>query len=151
MAPPGETNRRPYADSRDNGVSNRRSLPILRRQTQCWNHHAQFALRIGSAASEEQAMSENQRKRRWSAEVTAHSDALDLEPDVFEKENAGEVARSLKRSAEASDRRKSSPFRSAMSMLTFYINRAGRNLCPERKQTLEAAKGRLRELFRRDR
>jgi hypothetical protein len=96
-------------------------------------------------------MSENQRKRRWSAEVTAHSNALDLEPDVFEKENAGEVAQSLKRSAEASDRRKSSPFRSAMSMLTFYINRAGRNLRPERKQTLEAAKGRLRELFRRDR
>jgi hypothetical protein len=141
----------PAGQPTTSGGSNRRSLPVLPRQTQCRNHHAQFALKIGSAASEEQAMSENQRKRRWSAEVTAHSDALDLEPDVFEKENAAEVARSLKRSAEASDRRKSSPYRSAMSMLTFYINRAGRNLPPERKQTLEAAKGRLRELFRRNR
>jgi len=96
-------------------------------------------------------MPENQRKKRWSADVTAHSDALDLEPNVFEKDNAGEIARSLKRSAEASDRRKSSPYRSAMSMLTFYINRAGRNLPAERKQTLEAAKGKLRELFGRNR
>ena len=96
-------------------------------------------------------MPESQRKKRWSADATAHSDALDLEPNVFEKESAAEIARSLKRSAEASNRRKSSPFRSAMSMLTFYINRAGRNLPPERKQTLEAAKGRLRELFARDR
>ena len=72
------------------------------------------------------------------------------EPNVFEKESADQVARSLKRSAEASDRRKSSAFRSAMSMLTFYINRAGRNLPSERKQTLEAAKGRLRALFGRN-
>ena len=89
-------------------------------------------------------------KKKWSADVTARSDALDLEPNVFEKESADEVARSLKRSAEASDRRKSSAFRSAMSMLTFYINRAGRNLPSERKQTLEAAKGRLRALFGRN-
>ena len=72
-------------------------------------------------------MVENQQKSRWSANVTAHSDALDLEPKVFEKESAGEIAASLKRSAESSDRRKTSAFRSAMSMLTFYINRAGRN------------------------
>lgn len=96
-------------------------------------------------------MPENHRKKRWSADVTAHSDALDLESKVFEKENAADIARSLKRSAEASDRRKSSPFRSAMSMLTFYINRAGRNLPAERKRTLEAAKGKLRELFGRKR
>ena len=95
-------------------------------------------------------MPESQRKR-WSSDVTAHSDALDLEPDVFEQENAGDIARSLKRSAEASGRRKSSPFRSAMSMLTFYINRAGRNLTAERRRTLEAAKGKLRELFGRKR
>jgi hypothetical protein len=123
----------------------------LPRQTQHWNHLAQFALWAISAETEELGMSENQAKRRWSADVTAHSDALDLEPNVFEKENAGEIARSLKRSAESSDRRKSSPFRSAMSMLTFYINRAGRNLPPERKQTLEAAKERLRQLFGRNR
>ena len=90
-----------------------------------------------------------QGKNRWSADVTAHSDALDLEPKVFEKESAGEFAASLKRSAESSDRRKTSPFRSAMSMLTFYINRAGRILPPERKQTLEAAKEKLRKLFGR--
>jgi hypothetical protein len=105
----------------------------------------------GWRRGKERVMPENQRKKRWSAEVTAHSDALDLEPNVFEKDNAGEIARSLKRSAEASDRRKSSPYRSAMSMLTFYINRAGRNLPAERKQTLEAAKGKLRELFGRNR
>ncbi len=95
-------------------------------------------------------MSENQRKNRWSAQVTAHSDALDLEPKVFEKKTAGAIAASLKRSAELSDRRKTSAFRSAMSMLTFYINRAGRNLPTERKHTLEAAKGKLREMFGRN-
>lgn len=114
------------------------------------NDLTQFALGR-RAASEERAVPENHRKKRWSADVTAHSDALDLESKVFEKENAADIARSLKRSAEASDRRKSSPFRSAMSMLTFYINRAGRNLPAERKRTLEAAKGKLRELFGRKR
>jgi hypothetical protein len=78
-------------------------------------------------------------KNRWSADVTAHSDALDLEPKVFEKKSAGEIAKSLKRSAESSD-----------SMLTFYMNRAGRNLPTERKRTLEAAKERLRALFGRN-
>jgi uncharacterized protein DUF3175 len=86
---------------------------------------------------------------KWSADVTKRSDSLDLEPGVFEKKSAQEIARSLKRSAETSDRRKSSAFRSAMSMLTFYINRAGRNLPPERKRTLETAKERLRALFGR--
>jgi hypothetical protein len=89
-------------------------------------------------------------KNRWSADVTAHSDALDLELKVFEKKSAGEIAKSLKRSAESSDRRKSSAFRSAMSMLTFYMNRAGRNLPTKRKRTLEAAKERLRALFGRN-
>jgi hypothetical protein len=92
-----------------------------------------------------------QRRNRWSADVTAHSDALDLEPKVFEKETAGAIAASLERSAESSDRRKTSAFQSATSMLTFYINRAGRNLPAERKHTLEAAKGKLRELFGRSR
>jgi hypothetical protein len=94
-------------------------------------------------------MAQSQKKNRWSADVTAHSDALDLEPKVFEKESAEEIAKSLKRSAESSDRRKSSAFRSAMSMLTFYINRAGRNLPAERRHTLEAAKEKLRGLFGR--
>ena len=95
-------------------------------------------------------MPRHQPKNRWSADVTAHSDALDLEPKVFEKRSAGQIAKSLKRSAESSDRRKTSAFRSAMSMLTFYVNRAGRNLPTERKRTLEAAKERLRELFGRN-
>lgn len=64
--------------------------------------------------------------RKWSAEVTAHSDALDLKKHLFEAKNPKTIARSLKRSAEHSHRRKAEPFRSAMSMLTFYINRAGR-------------------------
>jgi len=88
-------------------------------------------------------------ERRWSHEVTERSDALDLEEDVFNKSNPAAIAASLKKSAEASDRRKATPYRSAMSMLTFYINRAGRNLPPERKQTLEAAKEKLREVFGR--
>jgi hypothetical protein len=95
-------------------------------------------------------MSSARQKNRWSADVTEHSDALDLEPKVFEKKTAGQIAASLKRSAESSDRRKSSPFQSAMSMLTFYMNRAGRNLPHERKRTLEAAKDKLRVLFGRD-
>jgi hypothetical protein len=94
-------------------------------------------------------MAPAQQKRKWSAEVTAHSDALDLERQVFTKPTAEEIARSLKQSAEVSDRRKSNPFRSAMSMLNLYINRAGRNLSPRRKKVLEAAKGKLRELFGR--
>jgi hypothetical protein len=89
-------------------------------------------------------------KGRWSAEVTAHSDALDLEPKVFEKKSAGQIATSLKRSAESSSRRKSSPFRSAMTMLTFYMNRAGSNLPTERKHTLNEAKQKLRGLFGRN-
>jgi Protein of unknown function (DUF3175) len=94
-------------------------------------------------------MSQNHRTKKWSAEVTAHSDALDLEPNVFGKKDPGEIAASLKRSAESSDRRKSSAFRSAMSMLNLYVNRAGRNLLPGRNQTLEAAKEELRRLFGR--
>lgn len=85
----------------------------------------------------------------WSAEATAHSDTLDLEPDVF-KGSADDIARSLKHSAETSGRRKSPLYRPAMSMLTFYINRAGRNLPAARKRTLERAKDKLRALFGRE-
>jgi hypothetical protein len=94
-------------------------------------------------------MSQSKRTEKWSAQVTAHSDALDLERNVFSKEDPSEIAQSLKRSAESSERRKSDPFRSAMSMLTFYINHAGRNLSPSRKRRLEAAKTKLRALFSR--
>ena len=87
--------------------------------------------------------------RRWSAEVTEHSNALDLEHDVFKQRSAKKIARSLKRSARSSPRRKSSAYRSAMSMLTFYINRAGRNLSPTQRRTLEKAKDELRAAFGR--
>ena len=85
-------------------------------------------------------------KQKWSKQVTEHSDAMDLEPDVFKGE-APQIARSLKRSAEHSERRKAPPLRSALSMLTFYINRAGKNLAPARKRELERAKDELRELY----
>jgi len=90
------------------------------------------------------------RKEKWSAEVTEHSDALDLEEHIFESDDPKRIARSLKRSAERSDRRKAEPFRSAMSMLTFYINRAGDNLPAGRKKVLEAAKDELRREFGRE-
>ena len=86
-------------------------------------------------------------KRKWSAEVTEHSDALELEPHVFEKDEPKEIAASLKRSADRSGKRKSEPFRSAMSMLTFYINRAGKNLPASRKKVLEEAKDELRRAY----
>jgi hypothetical protein len=86
--------------------------------------------------------------QRWSSEVTRHSNALDLEPRVF-KGTPEEIARSLKRSAERSTRRKATPFRSALSMLVFYENRAGKNLPASRKRALEQAKDVLRRLFGR--
>jgi len=85
--------------------------------------------------------------KRWSQQVTENSNALDLENKVFAQDDPRRIARSLKRSAERSDRRKSEPFRSAMSMLTFYINRAGHNLSKERRAHLESAKDELRALF----
>ena len=95
------------------------------------------------------AMGKQQAKKKWSGGVTEHSDALDLEPHVFESHDAKAIARSLKRSAEASRRRKPEPYRSAMSMLTFYINRAGKNLDSSQRQVLEAAKNELRTAFGR--
>ena len=87
--------------------------------------------------------------RKWSAEVTTHSHALDLEKDVFTWKDPKRIAASLKRSAETSTQRKADPYRSAMSMLTFYINRAGKNLPAARKRTLESAKDELRREFGR--
>jgi hypothetical protein len=86
---------------------------------------------------------------RWSKRVMQTSDALDLEPGVFSQRDPKQIALSLKRSAQASRRRKSDPFSSAMSMLTFYINRAGKQLSPERRRTLNAAKLELRKAFDR--
>lgn len=90
-------------------------------------------------------------RERWSQRVTAHSNALDLEPGVFRLEDPRAIALSLKRSAERSRRRKTTPFRSAMSMLNFFINRAGRQLTAEQRARLEAAKDELRALYDRPR
>jgi hypothetical protein len=89
-------------------------------------------------------------QRRWSGRVTRTSNALDLDQGVFSQRSARSIALSLKRSAERSRRRKSEPFRSAMSMLNLYINRAGKNLSAERKRTLERTKVELRRVFHRN-
>lgn len=89
------------------------------------------------------------KSKYWSDEVTKHSNALDLEEGVFTHGDPHEIARSLKRSAEASTRRKSSPYRSAMSMLVFYINRAGKDLPERQKRVLEDAKNEFRKVFGR--
>ena len=91
------------------------------------------------------------KRKRWSQQVTETSSALGLEQGVFSKDDPGSIARSLKRSADRSRRRKSDPFRSATSMLTFYINRAGKQLPRSRLKRLEAAKDELRDLYGRPR
>lgn len=89
------------------------------------------------------------RGKRWSASVTKRSNALDLTPGIFTCADPKKIARSLKRSAERSDRRRGTPYQSAISMLTFYINRAGANLPERQKRVLARAKEELRTLYRR--
>jgi hypothetical protein len=103
-----------------------------------------------SASTGKRAVGNAQSTRKWSAGVMARSDALDLESGVFKARDPRQVALSLKHSAEASQRRKSTPFRSAMSMLNFEINRAGRNLSAERRRVLNQAKVELRKIFHRE-
>ncbi|MER3423424.1 MAG: hypothetical protein C4293_09535 [Nitrospiraceae bacterium] len=90
------------------------------------------------------------KRRYWSGAVMKHSHALDLEPGIFTSPSPHNIAASLKRSAEASKRRKGTPYQSAMSMLNFYINRAGKTLSARRKRILERAKTELRKLFGRE-
>jgi hypothetical protein len=87
--------------------------------------------------------------RYWSADVTQHSNAMDLVKGVFAQPSAASIARSVSASAEHSTRRKGSPFRSALSMITFYVNRAGTNLSATRKRVLMRAKDELRALYGR--
>jgi uncharacterized protein DUF3175 len=94
-------------------------------------------------------MAQSRSRRKWSAKVIATSDALDLEKNVFRTRDPERIAASLKRSAERSKRRKGTPFQSAMSMLTFFINRAGKNLPATEKRKLERAKTELRRQFGR--
>ena len=89
--------------------------------------------------------------RRWSARVTQRSNALDLQSKVFKSTNPRRIALSLKRSAQASKRRKGTPYQSAMSMLNFYVNRAGQTLPDTQRKRLDAAKDELRALFKRPR
>jgi len=96
------------------------------------------------------ATTHSKTNEKWSADVTEHSDALNLENNIFESKDPKKIAASLKRSAEESDRKKSAPYRSAMSMLTFYINRAGKNLEASQKEVLEQAKDELRKAFGRE-
>ncbi|HUV80939.1 MAG TPA: DUF3175 domain-containing protein [Patescibacteria group bacterium] len=86
--------------------------------------------------------------KNWSGYVTRHSFALDLAEGIFTWDDPRKIAASLKKSAKESGRRKGTPFQSAMSMLNFYINRAGRNLKPQRKRILEQAKTELKKLFK---
>jgi RNA polymerase-interacting CarD/CdnL/TRCF family regulator len=102
-----------------------------------------------SHAAHAMARTKRSQRKRWSQRVTETSNALDLEGGVFNLRDPAAIARSLKRSAEQSRRRKSDPYRSAMSMLTFYINRAGRNLGARQRRTLERAKEALRAAFGR--
>ncbi len=95
------------------------------------------------------AKSNGKSKSRWSGQVTKRSDALDLEKGVFKKRSARQIALSLKRSAEHSKRRKGTPYQSAMSMLTFEINRAGKRMSAGRRHILENAKDELRKAFGR--
>jgi|SRR5205814_10068686 len=87
--------------------------------------------------------------RRWSARVTQRSNALELQPKVFKSTNPRRIALSLKRSAQASKQRKGTPYQSAMSMLNFYVNRAGKSLPQKQKRVLERAKTELRDVFGR--
>jgi Protein of unknown function (DUF3175) len=88
--------------------------------------------------------------KKWSADVTEHSDALDVESGIFESNDPSRIAASLKHSAEKSDRLKGTAYQSAMSMLTFYINRAGKNLPQKQKDVLDDAKEELRKAFGRE-
>jgi hypothetical protein len=85
--------------------------------------------------------------KKWSGKVTQTSNALDLENRVFTQTDPAQIAASLKRSANKSHRRKGTPYQSAMSMLNFYINRAGKNLPGKQKDILEQAKNELRKVF----
>jgi hypothetical protein len=102
-----------------------------------------------SARKSRRSLGKGGKPRRWSADVTRHSNALNLQPEIFRSTNARRIALSLKRSAEHSKRRKGTPYQSAMSTLNFYINRAGKNLPQKQKRVLERAKDELRKAFGR--
>ena len=103
-----------------------------------------------SSRKSRRSLGEGGKARRWSARVTQRSNALDLQRNIFKSTNPRRIALSLKRSAERSKRRKGTPYLSAMLMLNFYINRAGKNLPQKQKRILQRAKDELRDVFGRD-
>lgn len=126
---------------------------------QARHSHAAKSARKTTPAHKKPAKSSGRRKaparksatpKRWSQGVTKHSNALDLKQRVFTLHDPKKIAASLKRSAERSTRRKTNPYRSALSMLTFYINRAGKTLPKTQRERLEQAKGELKRQFHRD-
>lgn len=104
---------------------------------------------MATHAAHPQKKASRTKSQKWSDGVTKHSNALDLQSRIFKSSSSETIARSLKRSAERSQRRKGTPYQSAMSMLNFYINRAGKNLPGRQKKILERAKTKLRGLFNR--
>jgi phosphoenolpyruvate carboxylase len=117
--------------------------------SKCGGNQEALAWLVPETQRENAMTASHHQDHKWSADATEHSDALDLEKNIFKSDDPKEIASSLKNSAEKSKRRKAEPYRSAMSMLTFYINRAGENLSDEERKTLEAAKSELRNLFGR--
>jgi hypothetical protein len=118
----------------------RSGRPPRQRHAHAAVHHRAKAARQSSAVG----------KKKWSHQVMETSDAMDIENDIFKTGSAESIAQSLKQSSTKSRRRKGTPFQSAMSMLNFYINRAGRNLPRSRRDTLQQAKRKLREAFGRE-
>jgi hypothetical protein len=118
----------------------RSGRPPRQRHTQAHARHRAKSAKSGGASS----------SHKWSHHVMETSDAMDIQHDIFKTGSAESIAQSLKRSSAQSHRRKGTPFQSAMSMLNFYINRAGRNLPKERRDTLQQAKRKLREAFGRE-
>jgi hypothetical protein len=123
------------------------STPISRRKSLVKRPSSGRAPAKRARAARSAGRSTSRSKRKWSAEVSKRSDAMDLQPGVFKLTSARGIAQSLKKSAEASHRRKSTPFRSGMSMLNFEINRAGKGLSAARRRVLERAKIELRAAF----
>jgi hypothetical protein len=107
------------------------------------------SVRCSSLNEKAEAQVEARSKKRWSAQVTRHSNALDLESNIFTQRSPRRIALSLKRSAERSRRRKATPYQSAMSMLNFYINRGGSGISDRHKAILRRAKSELRKVFHR--
>ena len=101
-------------------------------------------------AAPKKAAAKKEAPKKWSKPVTEHSDAMDLEPDVFKSKDPKKTAASVKRSAEKSSRKKAGPFQSAMSMINFYENRGGKNISTAQKKILDQSKEELRKSFGRE-